>query len=203
METQNVLTHTPPPAWRAVAVWSATVAVFLAGVALVAALGLDLDAISRDSNETTDAPVETGALARVGFILWGGAAATAGLVALIAGDAGTRRMFGVLALGLAGLALDDALLIHEVVLPELGVPEKLVLAIWALAAGFWLVRYAPRIHRANWTLGVLALGAFAGSLAIDVLGHTEWAEDVLKTVGIGTLVAVLAAELRATVEARR
>ena len=199
METQNGLTHASQPDWRAVAIWTAAVVVFLAGVAFLAAVGIDLDRIARDSNETTDAPIETGALSRVGLVLWGGAAVSAALVALIADDKETRWMFGLLALGLAGLGLDDALLIHEVVIPEFGVPEKLVLAIWAVLAGLWLARYATRIRGANRTLGVLALGAFAASLAVDVLAHKEWLEDVFKTIGVATLIAILAAELRATV----
>ena len=202
METQSGLTHAPQPDWRAVAIWSAAVVVCFAGVAFLAAVGIDLDRIARDSNETTDAPIETGALSRVGLILWGGAAAGAALVALVTDDRARREMFGLLALGLAGLGLDDALLIHEVVLPELGIPEKLVLAVWAVLAGLWLARYATRIRGTNRTLGVLALGAFAGSLAVDVLGHTEWLEDVFKTIGVATLVAIIAAELRAAVEDR-
>ena len=199
METQNSLTRAPQPDWRAVALWSTAVVVFFAGVGFLAAVGIDLDRIARDSNETTDAPIETGALSRVGLILWGAAAVSAALVALIAADKPTRWMFGALALGLAGLGLDDALLIHEVVLPELGVPEKLVLAVWAVLAGLWLARYATRIRDANRTLGVLALGALAGSLAVDVLAHKEWLEDVFKTIGVATLVAIIAAELCATV----
>lgn len=193
--------ETRQPDWRAVAIWSAAVVVFFAGVAFLAAVGIDLDRIARDSNETTDAPIETGALSRVTLLIWGGAAMGAALVALIAADKPTRWMFGLLALGLAGLGVDDALLVHEVVIPEFGVPEKLVLAIWAVLGAAWLARYATRIRGVNRTLGVLALGAFAASLFVDVdvLGHKEWVEDVFKVIGVATLVPIMAVELRATV----
>ena len=202
METQNGRIRGLQPDWRAVAIWAAGVAVFLAFVAFLAAVGIDLDRIARDSNETTDAPIETGALSRFTLILWGGTAMGAALVALIAADKPTRWMFGLLAVGLAGLGLDDGLLIHEVVLPKFGIPEKVVLATWTVLAGIWLVRYAPRIRGVNRTLGVLALGAFAGSLAVDNLAHHEWVEDVLKAIGVATLLVVVAGELSAAVEAR-
>lgn len=182
---------------RIVALWAAVMAILFAGMAVLSALGVDLNTLTRDANEVTDSPVETGALSRVTIILWAAAATGAGVTALLAERAATRTMFGLFALILFGLALDDALLIHEAVFPKLGLPEEVVLAMWAVVAGLWVLRYGTRIRGVSRVLGVLAAGAFAASLAVDLLTHADWVEDLFKLIGVATLAALVVIELRA------
>jgi hypothetical protein len=188
---------------RIVFFWAAAMAILFAGMAALSAVGIDLNTFTRDSNEikTAPPPIETGALSRFTIILWGVAAAGAGFTALIADRAERRTMFGLLALILFGLALDDGLLIHEVVFPEFGLPEQVVLALWAVVAGLWVIRYGARIRGTSRLLGVLAGGAFAASVAVDVIAHVEWVEDVFKLMGVATLIAVATLELLATATA--
>jgi hypothetical protein len=190
-----------PETLNIVALWAGAMAILFAGMAVLSALGVDLNTLTRDANEVTDSPVETGALSRVTIILWGAAAAGAGATALIARRAATRTMFGLLALILFGLALDDGLLIHEAVLPKLGLPEELVLALWAAVAGLWVLRYGEQIRGTSRLLGLLAAGAFAASLAVDMLTHADWVEDLFKLLGVATLVVLVGIELRAAATA--
>ncbi len=99
----------------------------------------------------------------------------------------------------AMLALDDLFLIHEEVMPVfLRVPERAVLAVYALAFAVYLAIGWPHILRADAPILALAIGFFATSLAIDqvrelriyaaVLGSdhalARIAEDGAKLMGI-------------------
>jgi hypothetical protein len=86
------------------------------------------------------------------------------------------------------LGLDDALLLHEEVLPAAGVPQALVFAIylgWAVAIAR---RVAARPEAHDVGLLAVACASFAISMGIDVAAHAPVAlEDGPKLFGIALL----------------
>lgn len=136
------------------------------------------------------------AVSNAGILLWAGGAAMALLtsVALLRAERSSRvgRFLLVLGAVTAVAAVDDFFMLHDAVLPYLGVPQKVYPVAYALTVGatLWFFRDVwPR-----WTasflvvsVGLLALSAGA-DLVADVL-HLEQAvetavEDSLKFFGI-------------------
>jgi hypothetical protein len=93
------------------------------------------------------------------------------------------------------LAIDDTLLVHEAVIPGLGMSDKVLVAGYAvvgLALGWWWIRSTGDI----WVRGAFFVGAamLAGSLTVDVVVHEVIGledgsmllliEDATKLVGI-------------------
>ncbi len=109
----------------------------------------------------------------------------------------------------AYLCLDDVFMLHEYVLPEIGIPEFLAYAIiLALVAGY-LVLFRRQILASSWLFLVLAIGLLASSVAVDVIweildpprGSTLeiFVEDGLKFTGICAWVAYAALTTRACI----
>jgi len=134
-----------------------------------------------------------GAMSNLGIMLWMGTAAIClfSWVALLILQGRSRISDIALAAGTlsALLGFDDAFLVHEVIGPELGIPQNLVLAFYGvLALGYFALARSIAFGTDGWIF--FASGsALALSLGIDVVFHTVspvfvYFEDGAKFLGI-------------------
>ncbi|MEQ8825534.1 MAG: hypothetical protein RIC14_14290 [Filomicrobium sp.] len=143
-----------------------------------------------------------GALSNVGILLWCATASICLFSAMVLWlgrgfSAQAQQMAAVfLASGLFSgwMALDDLFLIHENVLPALGVPQKLVYGIYgALTLGYlWFAR--DLLFAGRKTMFVVALGLLTLSVGVDVVATSEGymhvlIEDGAKILGISAWAA--------------
>jgi len=161
-------------------------------VGAVLAMGLarhlELPNLTRDPAAVTGTHWWVGLLSFLGFALWG-IGAGAALAAGLASTAGPRRRLLLQAAVLTVfLLLDDMLMLHENVLPNLHVPEIVVYAGYLLAVTAWAWSNRVEMRRTDRLLLVVALLGFAASIGLDKLvdGITNWTflEDSLKFGGI-------------------
>lgn len=153
------------------------------------------DAVGIRENPTADiaatAEVEpwTGVYSTLGLIVWGvmlGALILAALVVGRQGDRRSARFFGVTALLAGYLAIDDALLLHEDVLPEdVGFPEPVFYMTLLAGTLAWLVVYRSFLLSSDLLLLGLAAAGFGLSIVGDVLDFPMRFEDGAKYVGLG------------------
>lgn len=130
-----------------------------------------------------------GAISSLGIMTWAATAAICLLVWRI-GWAGRftpaqQRFFLGAGLLTGWLALDDALLFHEEILPRLGVHELVIYASYASAALAQLWVNWRIILTFQWVLFCLAGFALAASIATDLLlDYVILLEDSAKVIGI-------------------
>ena len=168
------------------------VAAFLVVLVVGAALYADFVSadVARVSDFTRDAtavigvPWWTGVISRLTALGW----AVAAVAAVDASrHARTEQRSRLLLLGgLCGVsALDDSLLLHEEVLPSLGLPETPFLVLYAVA-GLGLAMIWSRARR--WTPVEIAFVAgvvmMAVSVMVDVVVNRAAVEDVAKLIGV-------------------
>lgn len=88
------------------------------------------------------------------------------------------------------LLVDDLFMIHEYIAPiHLHVSEKVVLAIYACAAGAYLLSHRRLILAANYQLLAAAMVLFTASMLVDIANGRGWwglAEDGFKVLGIAS-----------------
>ena len=152
------------------------------------ARSIPLPNLTRDPAAITGTHWWTGLLSFLGFALWG-IGAGAALAGGLACQRGPRRRLLLQAAALTTfLLLDDMLMFHENVLPNLHVPETLVYVGYAVAVTAWAWFNRAEMRRTDRLLLVVALVGFAGSITLDkaVDGITNWTflEDSLKFVAI-------------------
>ncbi len=143
--------------------------------------------ISRDPSMQFGIPIYGGFVSILGFAGWIVAATATGLAAL-ARPALRSALLPVCLLS-ALLALDDQFVLHDAVLPRIGIPEKLVLALYGALCLRALWPFLPRLLRGQLPLLAAALLAFSASLLVDALIHfdtgaTLFIEDMAKFTGI-------------------
>jgi hypothetical protein len=147
-----------------------------------------------------------GAISDLGVMLWTATAALAGLAALVHLCTGyNKHQFAVFAFAavLSGLlAVDDMFLLHDNLLPQIGIPELAVFSVYVVAALFY-VAFAWRSIFIGAPLHLAFTGAMlASGLMIDVVKDTSSGsllallqaneqlriigEDGLKFIGIGS-----------------
>ena len=191
----------PPPRRRRP--WVGTVlgvaaAALLTGGALGAAAvlssrtGRPLADFTRDVASAAGAPAYLGFVSQITILLWAAAAGAGFAGALGAAEPHRRRFLAGLGLLTAGLAADDALLLHEAVLPRAGVPEKAVLLYHAglAAAVFGFGRAAAR--RTDLVLLACAAAGAASSLAADQIPYGgAFREDAAKLFGAAAWAACM------------
>jgi len=138
-----------------------------------------------------------GAVSNVGILAWTAGASIALFTAwLLRGRTGDRRHSQFLfAAGLltTWLMLDDLFMLHEWFFPlVLGIPQVLVLACYAMAAGAFLLHFRTTIALHGRVLLGLAIGFFGVSVLLDQLpnawfrawGWLYFLEDGSKLLGI-------------------
>lgn len=135
--------------------------------------------------------VAYGSVSLFGVIIWTGTAAIALFSAAILRQTQPDVAFFALIAGLftAWLGIDDAFLLHEFLLPVIGIPEKLIYVSYlAFAAAY--IGWCFRVIAASeiWLLALAGSG-LAGSILIDAVlqsfeTYAVVAEDSLKLFGI-------------------
>jgi hypothetical protein len=143
-------------------------------IALLAGLraaGFNAAPLFRDPATMAGAPVWHGALSVLGCMTWALAAAACAGVAIL-GARPERFWWGAACL-LAAMGLDDALMLHEEVLPAAGVPEEGTFAAYAAAFATlaWLAR-GSGVDIGVRGLGI-ALCALGASVALDVVASAD------------------------------
>lgn len=132
-------------------------------------------------------------LSNLGVIAWCVAAAVAGFAALLLCSLGQRSR-AALALALAGalsmtVALDDLLMLHESVLPGMGLSQTGILLLYAaLGGGYALLQWRTLLSQDGGLL-TLAMLLFGLSVGVDIVIHSTSSavvavEDGLKFVGV-------------------
>jgi hypothetical protein len=189
-----------------------------AGVGLVLATAklaaLPVDDLVRDTFAVAGVPIYIGLLSNMGIMAWAAAATLWlfgwGLLRQLAPAHYLRRF--MLASGLLTLTLlvDDAFMLHELVLPEvLGIPERVVLLGYVAAGLLYIVAGWEGFLKTNFLPGLVAGLLLGASLGIDFVANfgpiESLVEDSLKFAGIifwlvytQTVVAQVVAEQRVT-----
>ena len=133
-----------------------------------------------------------GAFSTLGIMIWASSAAIAIFAAwhgFLVGRKKTMRVALYSAFVSALLALDDAYLLHEVVMPKLGVPQMLFVGMLGSVVLLYLwLSYRSFQAKSAWLI-VVSLMAFATSVGIDQIVHSidsHWVvlEDGTKLLGI-------------------
>lgn len=170
-----------------------------------------------DVRAVGDLPMSAGLLSDIGVLIWWSSACVCMFTALVvftrrgrdcrveavtvaatlasAAPTSTKGLarYLVASGGLTGvLALDDALMMHERLLPALlGIEQHTVYLFYVISLLLWMVAFRRRIHAflPGWLL--VGLSCFALSVGLDLLpegGHAEslppMLEDGLKWIGI-------------------
>ena len=156
-----------------------------------------LGELTKDPLRDLGVPYYTGAVSMIGVSMWLGA-----IFIMLLGWSLFRRSvhrreqawflagFAVLT---ALLAFDDLFLLHEAVLPELGVPEELTMGFYAAFAAVLFLRFFRLILRHEPLILLASLGMLALSIFIDLLAvHIPFVtrlrlyavEDGAKVIGI-------------------
>jgi hypothetical protein len=164
-----------------------TVGVLLLTATAVAAQRFDepIATFTRDVPSLAGLPWYSGALAMLNVVAWAGVVALSLVTAWLL--PAERRRAGTLAAFALVLCLDDALMIHETVGPENGIPQVLFLAAYALVGATLLLMFLRPPVQGAAVAFLAGTGLLAASVAVDVfLHHAFLAEDGAKI--LGTLV---------------
>lgn len=191
-----------PPARQALA-WLGALIALVAVMLVVDRLGHSVKDFTRDPGSISEIDWWKGSLSLLGSMLWGAAAMAFAVGATTSST--DRGYFAAMSLASAGLGLDDSLRIHENAFPEvLGVPEKAVFALYALALAVVVWRHRHRILLHH-PVPILVTGfGMAASVALDLLFDRGTPnligslEDVPKVWGIAALAAFAFLEARGT-----
>lgn len=134
-----------------------------------------------------------GFISTTGVMLWTASAAVSLFCAIMLWlfhAPKAAQLFNLLAgLLTAWLALDDAFLVHEVVLPSFGIPQTVVVGGYALLALAYIATCWRIILQHDYVLFLLAGFCLAASLFIDQIFHSllpglVYLEDSSKFLGI-------------------
>lgn len=126
---------------------------------VVRVLGIPFSSLSRDPAATYSYPWYGGAVSHVGVLVAIATSVVLVLTSELARRTGRRPMAGFtrwLGVGLVVFALDDLLMLHEVVLPALGIPDLMAVAIYPLGAA-WLIWHYRVLIRDQTDYGLLAV----------------------------------------------
>lgn len=180
--------------WRALLIAATAAAACIGAIFAIAALrSVRLDYLTRDIYAIAGQPVYYGLLSMLGIMGWSASAAIWLFGWALLGRAREGRRLRGLFLASAILSLillgDDAFMLHEYVLPgKLGIPEPLVMLLYALV-GLAYIGIGWRTIAATPYLPALCAGLFlGGALMLDqALAYSPlqtMVEDSLKFAGI-------------------
>jgi hypothetical protein len=152
-----------------------------------------LDTITAAQYAPSCCHVYYGFVSNIGLLLWSGTAAAClviGMAFFAAAKSQAITRFALSAGILTGwLALDDMFLVHEKVLPALGVPQPLVIATYMLLALVYAAASWRFIFQQEWWILALGSSALALSIFVDLVFHSPlpafvYLEDSAKFFGI-------------------
>jgi hypothetical protein len=148
--------------------------------------------LTRDPNAVSECPPYTGFLSQAGLFFWAASVAVCFFSAAWAWV--QRRPMRVRAFFVASglitlmLYVDDAFMVHESLLPHLGIPEEAAYATYLLLVGAYLLYFSRMILRSDFPVLALALSFFAVSIVGDELDLPHdlgryFLEDSAKLIG--------------------
>jgi hypothetical protein len=146
-------------------------AALVATYAVTRQLGISFSHLTRDPAGAFDIPVYAGLFSHLGVFIVAGSGAAAALIGLALPNWRSRissRMLLWAGIGSVMAAADDLFLLHELVLPTLGIPEPVTVSLYPLAAALYLWRFGLLIARQE------SLGLVAG--AVGLLGLSVMAD---------------------------
>lgn len=178
---------------RSTALWIWLPAAALLGVVVAAKLiyGIRTNEFLVDPIALMKAPAYTGLVSNVGILLWSAAASVCLFsYAMYDGHHRVRRFLLVSGLVTGVLGLDDFFLLHELVLPGLGIDQSLIVASYGVMILVYLWRFRDIIMQSQFLLLLIALGLLGTSAGIDQFlprfKGMYLLEDGSKFLGIGT-----------------
>lgn len=165
-----------------------------------------LGSMTRDLNQLTGLGPSFGLISAVGVMLWAGSLGVA-CFALYFVRGSNRRAWAVWAGFTLLLLVDDAFILHDIVLPNAGIPEKVVYLVYVVAGVVWLAVILPLVTRAGTAhMVIVAVGLMAFSVAADVVDVQRFGDDVLmvfedgsKLLGVGMYFSAVVATARHSV----
>lgn len=145
-----------------------TAGLLAVAAAAVAAAVLDrtFGDLSRDPTAVAGVSFYLGAFSIATLLVWWTGAVAAALGALV-GERSRPLLLG--ALLTAALVADDAFQLHEELLPALGVPQQLVLVVYATVAAGFFVTQRRWLASGPWPVLAAAVALLAVSAAADVV----------------------------------
>lgn len=179
--------------------------VVVLALARVLAHGFDepMSTFMRDFQVTAEVPWYTGSISVLNSMVWASIAALCLLVAWSnPSESRPLRVLGGLTLVFAA---DDALLLHDAIGPNLGIPEPAFLVVYAVVA-LWLlwvmVREASREVAGAFLVGAVLLGLSA--VVDQSLSGQHFLEDGAKLLGalVWLTVPMIACRREVTIEER-
>lgn len=156
-------------------------------------MGAPFGNLTRDITAICDLPFYTGFISQVGILLWSASTAICFFGSQIASSrqcgARWQRFFFFSGLLSLLLGIDDAFLLHEEVMPKLGISEKLVFISYACFLLFYLIKFRSIILlKTDNVFLKFSLFFFAVSILLDFLPIEEidpyLIEDTAKFTGI-------------------
>lgn len=137
-------------------------------------------------------PVYSGFLSQIGILLWSAAASICFFCGKILHpnrvDKGLNRFLIVSGVFTLWLALDDMFMLHETVLPHIGIPQNVVLGGYVVFTLAYLFAFRRTILETNFLPLVFSLCFFAVSVTLDVFKPFKFSitffEEGAKLVGL-------------------
>lgn len=151
--------------------------------------------LTADPNVIANQPFYIGILSQFGLFFWSAAATLsftfACLSRCIVKNKTLSLFYLISGIIISILMLDDCFMLHEDVLPRLGIPQKVVFLFYGILVSSYLVKYYKVILKTPYLLLLMAFGGFSLSAIIDLFFHFEnidfWGsfiEDGAKFTGI-------------------
>lgn len=160
--------------------FSALIIIIIMAVSFLLHFVLDIPFrhLTADPNILTNSPIYFGFISQTGIIFWSAAATTSFIFAYLTkiyqNEKKQYYFFIFTGLLISWLMIDDCFLLHEGILPGIGVPQTIVLLVYILAVLYYLFRFKNLILKNTpFILLILSFGCFGISAFIDVFFHFE------------------------------
>lgn len=176
--------------WPTLAAGAAVALLLIAGAyGLSVYQGVPPDTLTGDPAAITDSRWWLGLLSNLGIMMW---AAATGMCAVgtyflyRSGASGRGTLFLLASTGMClALALDDAFMLHEEVLPaHLRISERVTYGAYAVMMVAYVVLFRRTLRRTDYVVLLASLACYAASIAIDLFTYNIFVEDAFKFAGI-------------------
>lgn len=128
--------------------------------------------LTRDLTSLGRLPWYFGFISQFGIFFWSASTAICFFCVAVlpknVSHARVKQFLVVSAFLTMGLGFDDAFQLHELVFPDIGIPQEAVLASYAVITLLYLVRFYPLIRETEHALLAIALFFFSVSVGLDV-----------------------------------